>query len=405
MKILFLTQYFPPEVGAPQNRLFELALRVQKEGNEISVLTAMPNYPRMEKARGYKGKLYCREEMDSLIIHRAYIFVKKSSSLILRLLNYFSFVISSILVGIFKIKKQDYIFCESPPLFLGISALVLCRFKKAKLIFNVSDLWPESAEKLGLVKNKFLLRSATRLEENLYKKAWMVTCQTNGILNNIAKRFPEKKIFWLKNGVDFNRFDKGYLTNAWRKLNSFSEGEFLIYYGGIFGYAQGLEVILFAADKLRNNPSIKFILMGDGPERNKLLNLKKDLKLSNILFYDPMPKGMMPEIINSIDVGVIPLKNIELFRGAIPSKIFEIQALKKPILIGIEGEAYELFIKQGKGGLSFKPENSEDLAVKILTLYESPSLIRQLGEDGYKYVKENFNRDDIAAEFVSLLDK
>ncbi len=403
MNILFLTQYFPPEVGAPQNRLYELAERIQKNGNNVTILTAMPNYPRMEVRDEYKGRFYHEEQMGNLKVHRAYIFVRKSNSLLLRLLNYFSFVLTSVLVGIFKLKKQEYIFCESPPLFLGISALILCKLKKAKLIFNVSDLWPESAEKLGLIKNNFLLKSATLLEEYLYKNAEFITCQTNGILNNIGSRFPNKKVYLLKNGVDLKRFSRNDLSKKWRTTNSFSDDDFLVFYGGIFGYAQGLEVVLYAADILKNNSSIKFILMGDGPERKKLHKLKNDLNLNNIFFFDPVPKNTIPEVIYSIDVGVIPLKDIELFRGAIPSKIFEIQALKKPILLGVEGEAYELFIKQGDGGLSFTPENYEDLAQKILSLYESPSLVRQLGENGYEYVKKNFNRDDIASEFLSLL--
>ncbi len=383
--------------------MYELAERIQKNGNNVTILTAMPNYPQMEVRHEYKGRFYYEEQMGNLRVQRAYIFVRKSNSLLLRLLNYFSFVLTSVLVGIFKVRKQEYIFCESPPLFLGISALILCKIKKAKLIFNVSDLWPESAEKLGLVKNNFLLNSATLLEEYLYKNSELITCQTNGILKNIGSRFPKKRVYFLKNGVDLKRFDSNGLSKKWRKSNSFSDDDFLVFYGGIFGYAQGLEVVLNAADILKNNYSIKFILMGDGPERKKLQKLKNDLNLNNIFFFDPVPKNTIPEVIYAINVGVIPLKDIELFRGAIPSKIFEIQALKKPILLGVEGEAYELFINQGNGGLSFKPENYEDLARKILSLYESPSLVRQLGENGYEYVKKYFNRDVIAAEFLSLL--
>ena len=405
MKILFLTQYFPPEVGAPQNRLFELASRIKNKGHEVSILTAMPNYPRMEIKEDYKGKFYCKEETDNLTIHRSYIFVKKSGSLLLRLLNYFSFVITSMLVGLFNIGRQDFIFCESPPLFLGISALVLCKFKKAKLIFNVSDLWPESAEKLGLVKNRFILRMATVLEEYLYKKAHLISCQTRGIVENIKARFPGKRIYWLKNGVDLDLIDNVNAGIKWRINNSFTENNFLVYYGGIFGYAQGLEVVLNAAEILRTKPFIKFILMGDGPEKNKLHMLKEKMQLTNVHFYNPVEKELIVEVISSVDVGVIPLKDLDLFRGAIPSKIFEIQASKKPILLGVEGEAYDLFISQGSGGLAFKPEDHLDLAEKILTLYESPSIAARLGENGYQFVKKNFNRNEIAADFIYLLEK
>lgn len=402
MKILFLTQYFPPEVGAPQNRLSELAIRLQNKGADVTVLTAMPNYPRMVLMENYKGKFYFFENLNSLKVHRAYIFVKKSRSLFVRLLNYFSFVFTSIIIGIFKIEKQDYIFCESPPLFLGISALILTKNKRAKLIFNVSDLWPESAEKLGLISNKFLLNISTKLEEYLYKKSQLITGQTQGIVKNISTRFPNKMVYWLKNGIDTNLFGN-VNDHQWRIEKGFSTNDFLVLYAGILGYAQGLDVILYAANILQDNSKIKFIILGDGPEKERLKKLSDDLNLKNVLFMDPTPKESMPIIINSINASVIPLKKIDLFKGAIPSKIFEILASKKPILLGVEGEAKDLFITEGKCGLSFIPENAEDLAKNILELYNSPSLAENLGLNGFKYVSKNFNRDIIAEEFWILL--
>ncbi|HAW53054.1 MAG TPA: glycosyltransferase WbuB, partial [Flavobacteriales bacterium] len=201
MKILFLTQYFPPEVGAPQNRLYELAVRLQKAGVSIDVFTAMPNYPSMEIHAGYKGKIYMKEEMAGMSVHRSYIYVSKKKAVPYRLLNYFSFVFSSILYGLLKLGKFDFIFCESPPLFLGISSLILCKAKGAKLIFNVSDLWPESAEKLGIINNRTLLNTATKLEEYLYRNSVLVTGQTQGIVKDISRRFPSKNCYWLPNGV------------------------------------------------------------------------------------------------------------------------------------------------------------------------------------------------------------
>src|ERR1700719_1032823 len=147
MKLIILTQYFPPEVGAPQNRLYEIAVRLKQKDVDIEVLTAMPNYPKMEIHEGYKGKWYVKENMDGMTVHRSWIWVSKSKGIFSRLMNYFSFVFSSIWIGSFKLRKADYLLCESPPLFLGLSALVLKWITGAKLIFNVSDLWPETAEK------------------------------------------------------------------------------------------------------------------------------------------------------------------------------------------------------------------------------------------------------------------
>ena len=178
MKLLIVTQYFPPEVGAPQNRLYELSQRLLKEGVEVHILTAMPNYPVGEVFDDYKNKNYLFEEMDDLKVHRSSIFATSSKSIVKRLRNYFSFVLSSYRVGKRHIKGDfDFVLCESPPLFLGMSAYKLSKHFKAKFIFNVSDLWPESAEKLGLVTNKFFLALAYRLESRVYKKTDLVTGQ------------------------------------------------------------------------------------------------------------------------------------------------------------------------------------------------------------------------------------
>jgi len=146
LKILILTQYFPPEVGAPQNRLYELAVRLKNKGAKITILTAMPNYPQMHIYDGYRGRCFKFENLDGIKIYRSWIYVSKKRSLFPRLLNYFSFVFSSFFTGWFRMHRFDFLLCESPPLFLGISAYLLKKLKHAKLIFNVSDLWPESAE-------------------------------------------------------------------------------------------------------------------------------------------------------------------------------------------------------------------------------------------------------------------
>jgi glycosyltransferase involved in cell wall biosynthesis len=405
LKILILTQYFPPEVGAPQNRLFELAVRLRDKGAEVSILTAMPNYPQMEVHKEYKGKFYIHEEMSGLQVHRSWIYVTKSKGIFKRLLNYFSFVKTSFWVGWFQLGKFDYILCESPPLFLGITAYLLKKLKGAKLIFNVSDLWPESAEKLGLVTNRFFLKRATKLEEFLYRKSDLISGQTQGIVKNISNRFPDKKVYWMPNGVDLNYYKVGSITSNWRKENGFAEDDFILLYAGIIGHAQGLEVILKAAEQVKTNPEIKFVLLGSGPEKRKLVELKEELKTDNVFFFDAVTKKEMPAIIAAINVTVIPLKKLDLFKGAIPSKIFECLAMKKPVLLGVEGEAKELFIDEGNCGLAFIPEDSSDLATKTLELYNNSSILEQLGENGYRYVQQKFTRDKIANEFWDFINK
>ncbi len=405
MKLLILTQYFPPEIGAPQNRLYELAVRLQQKGADISVLTAMPNYPQMQIHQAYKGKFYSYEEMNSLKVHRAWIYVSKSKSIIIRLINYFSFVFSSLLIGLIKIKKHDILIVESPPLFLGITAYLLSRAKKAELVFNVSDLWPESAEKLGLVTNKSMLKLSTYLEEFCYRKASLITGQTQGICKNISTRFPQKKVYWLKNGVDVNFYntDKPIERN-WREENGFSMEDFILIYAGIMGYAQGLEVIIEAAKNLVNQGDIKFVFLGSGPEKEKLINLKNKFNLKNISFFEAVPKVKMQDILMATDASIIPLRKLDIFKGAIPSKIFENLALRKPIILGVEGEAKELFIDDAKAGLAFEPENANDLSQKIVEAYANRNQLKEFGNNGYLFVKQYFSRDVIANDLWKFLN-
>lgn len=403
VNLLILTQYFPPEVGAPQNRLFELAVRLKKLGVNVSVLTAMPNYPQMKIYEGYEGKDYLYEEIDGIPVHRTSIFLPKSKSIIQRLLNYFSFVYSSAKIGNRKVGNVDVIMCESPPLFLGYSALYLKRKKKAKLIFNVSDLWPESAEKLGVVTNSQMLKLAYNLEEKLYKRSVLVTGQTQGICKNINERFPLIKTFWLPNGVDVSYYNPETVTSNWRKENGFSENDILFLYAGIIGLAQGLEIVLNAADKLRSNSNIKFILVGSGPVKESLITIKQEKKLDNVYFFDAVSKTQMPAIVKAIDVSVIPLRKLDLFLGAIPSKIFENLAMEKPVILGVDGEARELFVNQGKCALYSEPENVEELVNTVLKLANDPDLRKSLGEQGRTYVEKSFNRNTIAQNFYHTL--
>ncbi len=403
MKILFLTQYYPPETGAPQNRLHELALRLKASGVEIEVLTAMPNYPKMEIFPDYRDKKYLKEAIDGITVYRSKIFVSKSPKITSRLLNYFSFVWSSFFVGYRKLPKYDAILFESPPLFLGLSAFALAKLKGAKLIMNVSDLWPESAEKLGLVTNKFFLKMATMLEEFLYRKSGLITGQTQGIVKDISNRFPKKEVYWLPNGVDLSYFDQSKIESGWRSAQGFQDSDFLILYAGIIGHAQGLEILVDAASKLRQHQDIYLLVLGDGPVKPTLVEMVEEEKLENIRFFPSVGKTTMPLIVKDIDVAVVPLKKLPLFEGAIPSKIFENLAMEKPILLGVKGEAKTLFIEEGNAGLYFEPEDADALVTQILRFKSGEVSARVLGENGRAYVQEKFNRNKIAASFYEVL--
>lgn len=406
VKLLILTQYFPPEVGAPQNRLFELALRLQKLGVEVTVLTAMPNYPQMVVHAAYAGKKYLYEQVEGLPVHRTHIFVSRSKSIVARLRNYFSFVVSSARAARRLPAAFDVLLCESPPLFLGYSAMYLSRKKKARLVFNVSDLWPESAEKLGVVTNRWMLAMAYRLEARLYKRAALVTGQTQGICASIRQRFPAVPVYWLPNGVDLTYYNPSRVeAGDWRSTHGFGANDFIALYAGILGIAQGLEVILNAAQQLRNHPHLHWVLLGSGPEKQRLQQLCNSKGLTNLHFFDTVAKADMPRILRSVNAAVVPLRKLELFKGAIPSKLFEALAMELPLLLGVDGEARTLFIEQGGCGLYVEPENAEALAAAVQQLLADAGLAKQLGANGRRFVNAHFNREAIAQGFFSRLQE
>ncbi|MGI8952902.1 MAG: glycosyltransferase family 4 protein [Chitinophagaceae bacterium] len=393
MKILILTQYYPPETGAPQNRLSSLAVCLQSFGNEVEVLTAMPNYPKYKIFEDYKHKKFYKENIDNITVYRSYIFVTNKKALFFRLMNYFSFTVSSYFIALKHISKPDAVICESPPLFLGITAMRLKKRWKCKLIFNVSDLWPESAEKMGLVKNRWLLRRSYSLANKIYKNSDLITGQTQGIVEAIKKMQPAKKVFWLPNGIDRQKLS--FSSNG---LPSKKE-KFTLLYAGIIGHAQGLEVILHAAHKLEQRTEIQFYIIGDGPVKKNLVALNQSLHLSNVTFISNQPLNIITQWLQHCDAYIVPLRKLDLFKGAIPSKLFEPLFFAKSILLGVEGEAKELFIDEGKAGLFFEPENADDLAKNILQLFNNPDEAKLFGENGKKFVDQNFQREKIAAKF------
>ena len=403
MKILILTQYYPPEIGAPQNRLHEIAVRLKANNMEVDVLTAMPNYPKMEIFKDYqKGKIK-NEIIDGVNVIRAKIYVSKSKSIVSRLLNYFSFVWSSYWRGK-SLGNYDYLMVESPPLFLGYGAMRLSKKLKAKMIFNVSDLWPESAEKLNIVSNKLLLKLAYKLEAKCYQKAHLITGQTMGIVQNIQSRFPKKNVHWLPNGVDVDFYNPTLIEKSgFRKKNGFSEDDIIFFYGGILGHAQGLSTLVNAAALCNTNQNIKIIIQGSGPQQMELIELNKKLKNQNVFFREPVSKSEMPGILKEIDVAIIPLKKLEIFLGAIPSKIFESLSMCIPLILGVDGEAKHHFINSANAGLFYEPEDEKDMAIKILQLAENETQRKEMGLNGRKYILDNFNRNDIAKNFLALL--
>jgi len=399
VRLAILTQYYPPEIGAPQARLSQLAARFVEQGHEVFVLTAMPSYPLGRVYPGYGG-IWRREVLGGVTIIRSFIFPTKSAGLVPRLANYFSFVMSSLLVGSLTLPKVDYLLTESPPLFLGITGYVLSRLKRARWIFNVSDLWPESAVRLGIVREGWPLRVAQRLEAFCYRKAWLVTGQSRGILDDIFGRFPGLRTFHLTNGVDTEVFGPHRRAETQRRVLG-PEGSCVALYAGLHGLAQGLEQILEAADLLRNEAGLQFVLLGDGPDKEKLLAEARRRGLSNMRFLDPRRFDEMPGILASADVLLVTLK--KHIPGAVPSKIYEAMGTGRPVVLAASGEAAEI-VDRHQAGIVVEPGDAAALSRAVKALLDAPDLRCRLGENARRAAETHYDRRAIAARFIDHLE-
>ena len=401
MHLIILTQYYPPEIGAPQARLSELAARFIKRGHRVTVITGMPNYPAGKIQPGYGG-LWRRETRDGVEILRTFIYPTKSASFALRMTNYLSFTFSSALLGSFLVPRGNYIMIESPPLFLGLSGIWLSWLKRAQMIFNVSDLWPDSVVRLGkLTAGSRTHRAMTRLEEFCYCRAWAVTGQSAGILADVRARLPEKRVYHLSNGVDAARFARAAPDAALRA--ELGEGRScLAIYAGLHGLAQGLEQWLEVAARLRDERELMFVFIGDGPDREALVAHAQTLSLDNVRFHRALPRERMPAVAASADIALVSLK-LDL-PGAVPSKIYEAMGAGVPILLLASGEPAEI-VRRTQSGLTVAIGDIPGAAAAVRRLAHDAELRRELGAAGRRAAAGEFDRDRIAVAFIDFLEK
>ncbi len=403
MRILLLTQYFPPETGAAQQRLSHLAKRLFSFGHEVTVLTSLPNYPTGRIFDKYRGRLFVEEQDEGVRILRTWAYASLSRTFVRRLLNYFSFALLAVWFGIWRAGRQDLVLVESPPLFLGITGLILSRVRGAPMIFNVSDLWPESAVAMGILRNSTIIRIAKVLESYIYRSSYAITGQSEGIVRDIRSRISKVPVELITNGVDPERFVGSSDRREQMRLQRGFGDRCVVGYTGLHGLAQGLDCVLDAAQLVaHSNPEILFAFFGDGPDKVRLEALAEQRKLSNIRFFPAQPAETMPAILSSLDVAIVPLKNLPIFRGVLPSKLFECMAAKLPIVLAIEGEAREL-LERANGGLCVEPENPAAIAGAVKKLSGDPRLRRELGENGSRYVFAQYDRNEIARRFAALL--
>jgi glycosyltransferase involved in cell wall biosynthesis len=400
MTILLMSHYFPPEIGPGQSRAYEYAIRLAKRGHCVTVLTCFPNYPYGRIPKEYRWRFLSIECTGAVKIVRTFVLPFANAGFVRRLANQLSFAVSSLL-ALAVLGPVDVVDVISPPLFLGFSAYLISRIKRAKFVFEVLDLWPESAIDLGQLESTLLIGITKRMAAFFYHRADAITAsapQQATVIETYGVS-PEK-IHFLPNSVEvefFSRGDPDYLCRATPKLKD----KRVVLYLGNLGWAQGLEVLLLAARQLRDVPEAAFVLMGEGGAKNRLLALCAELRLPNVVFLDAVPRELVPHALKSAHVCVSTLHSGAVFRGVLPTKILEYMAASKPVVGAVGGDAAEVIWRAG-AGLACDPGDPDALAAALRRLLFTPGECEAMGRSGYRFVHDNYSRRAMVARLEGI---
>lgn len=402
MHILVFCHYYPPEVNAPASRTSEHARVWVEEGHEVTVVTCAPNHPRGKIYPGYRNRFFWSEVIDGVRVVRVWTWLAPNEGFAQRIANYVSYLITA-LMAVPRLPRPDLILSTSPQFFCGLAGMAARVMRpRAPWVFEVRDLWPDSIVAVGAMKKGRLTRFLEWLERIAYRKADHVVAVTDGFVPHIAARRGRPGVSVIKNGVNFDLFQKGCDPEA-VKARFGMQGRKVAAYVGTHGMAHGLDIVLDAAARLREDSRIGFVLVGDGAERARLETRAAQLDLPNLHIARQLPKSEMPAIWSATDISLIVLRKSDTFKTVLPSKMFEAMAMECPIVLGVEGEARALLDEAG-AGIGIEPGNAEELAEAVLRLVDSPSEVEQFGANGLAYVRAHFDRRALALHYLDLLE-
>ena len=402
VRILFICQYFPPEPGAPAARTHEHARAWARLGHAVTVVCGVPHYPEGVVPPAYRGRLLTREQMDGVTVLRCWMFAAKNRGVVLRSLSFLSFMLSSTVVAAFFAGPADVIAATSPQLLCGVSGWIAALRRRCPFIFEVRDLWPRQIVDLGVITSPLLIAPLRFLEKFLYRRAAAVVAVAPASRDAlIADGVSADRVHCIPNGIELDFFRPLPRMNAVRERHGWDENTFVVLYIGAHGLSQGLETVLDAARLLADRPDIRFVFAGGGARRDALIDRAGEMGLDKVSFLSARPKAEMPEYYAAADVCLVPLLKREVFETNIPSKMFEIMACARPMILGAGGQARALLEEAG-AGIAVPPENPDALADAILSLKENPGKGRAYGEAGRAHAERHCNRADRAQEYVAL---
>lgn len=398
MRLLFLTDNFPPEVNAPATRTYEHCREWAKSGIDVTVITCVPNFPQGKVYPGYRNKFWQREVMDGIKVIRVWSYIAPNAGFSKRIIDYLSYAFMAFGASLFV--KTDIIVATSPQFFTAVAGRWSAFFKRRPWVMEVRDLWPESIRAVGMAKGRERwLDRLEKLELSLYRNANRVIVVTNSFKNNISSRgISNKKIEVITNGVVIDRFNPRPKNNELLvKLNL--AGKFIISYIGTHGLAHKLDFILHCARKVPEQ--VHFLLIGDGAEKRNLEALHKKMTLPNVSMLPAVPKAEITSYLSITDVALVNLKKSDTFKKVIPSKIFEAAAMGKPILLGVEGESKEI-IEQYAAGLCYEPEHEESFLQALQKLYTDNDLYHKCSQNAIK-MADQYDRTKKAKHLMEIL--
>lgn len=392
MRILFLTDNFPPEVNAPASRTYDHCREWVKKGDEVTVITCAPNFPQGKVYDGYKNKLWQEEYIDGIRVIRVWSYIVANKGFVKRTLDFISYSVSSFLAGLFI--STDLIVATSPQFFTALSGRTLAFWKRRPWIMEVRDLWPESIKTVGAMKDNAFIKYFEWEEKRCYRSAKKIIVVTDSFKKKLISRgIKNEKIAVVKNGVD-----RALFTPQPKDENLISRlgltGKTIIGYIGTHGMAHKLDFIIQVASQLKEiHPNYHFLFIGNGAEKDNLIRLKDSLGCTNVTMLDSVPKSEVGKYISILDVCLINLRKSELFTTVIPSKIFENAAMGIPILMGVEGEAQEI-VEHYSAGLCFEPENEADFVDKLRVMTQPENIVKY--REGCKRLASDFDRNALA---------
>lgn len=403
MHILFLTDNFPPEVNAPASRTHEHCRQWVAAGEQVTVITCAPNFPKGRVFDGYRNRLWQQEMVDGIRVIRVWSYITANEGFTRRVLDYMSFMLTAFIASLF-VRKVDVVVGTSPQFFTAVAAWAVGAIKRRPYVFELRDMWPESIKAVGAMKESAVIRWLEKLEMFLYRRAARIVSVTHSFRDTLIRRgISGDKIDVVTNGVDISRFTPRPKDAELQAQLGF-EGCFVAGYIGTHGMAHALETLLSAMQQLQGHPDgarIRLLLLGDGARKAHLQEEAARLGLLNVVFVDTVPKDQVARYWSLLDTSVIHLRQTELFTTVIPSKLFECMGMGIPVLHGVAGESASIVEREGVG-IVFEPENTAALVQELLHLQADAGLRDDLRRAGLR-AASTYDRASLAAKMLVSL--